>query len=315
MSAEPGYWRRMGAWMQAGLIVHTLVVDRAPVDVAGLEKWCSANMAFGGDVRRLADCRIEPMVMGSQLGAKSLRYEIAMRLLSLKARHEAAGRMVPMAQEIEMALGRMSEEGIGSFVPVPGPCDLHLCRTESIPVELAEWLEPLWEANDATQALEFLAGASQLFMIDGDHVEHSKNAVEGLADGDGPKFEDILPGLYSASVVAAAVRNAELANAIGDVVSRLARTVSGQHEVEWAIRVLLQAAAAYEDEADWARWLEDRTVGLATNLPAVPNTCLAVFLWYLEGMEPVLPIELWFHVRAKRIATAGADSLDPMERS
>ena len=223
--------------------------------------------------------------------------------------------MVPMAQEIEMALGRMSEEGIGSFVPVPGPCDLHLCRTESIPVELAEWLEPLWEANDATQALEFLAGASQLFMIDGDHVEHSKNAVEGLADGDGPKFEDILPGLYSASVVAAAVRNAELANAIGDVVSRLARTVSGQHEVEWAIRVLLQAAAAYEDEADWARWLEDRTVGLATNLPAVPNTCLAVFLWYLEGMEPVLPIELWFHVRAKRIATAGADSLDPMERS
>ena len=315
MSAQPAYWRRIGAWMQAGLIVHTLVVDRTPVDVAGLEKWCNANMAFGGDVRRLADCRMEPMVMGSQLGAKSLRYEIAVRLLSLKARHEAAGRKVPMAQEIEVALRRMSEEGIGSFVPVPGPCDLHLCPTEPIPVELAEWLESLWEANDATQALDFLAGASQLFTIDGDHVEHSKDAVEGLADSDGPKFEDVLARLYSASVLAAAVRNAELADAIGDVVSRLAGTVSGQHEVEWAIRVLLQAAAAFEDEADWACWLEDRTVGLATNLPAVPNTCLAVFLWYVEGMEPVLPIELWFHVRAKRIATAGADSLDPMERS
>ena len=53
---EPGYWRRMGAWTQAGLIVHALVADRAPVGVAELEKWCNENMAL------VATCAAWPTV-------------------------------------------------------------------------------------------------------------------------------------------------------------------------------------------------------------------------------------------------------------
>lgn len=304
---EPGYWRRMGAWMQAGLIVHALVADRAPVGVAQLEKWCNENMAFGGDVRRLADCRMEPLVLGSQLGAKSLRYEVAVRLVAMKARHEATGRVVPMAGEIDAALRRMGESGARAVVPVPGPCVLHRRPVEPMPAELQQWLTELWQADDdSSHAVEVLAGASQLFAVD-DHSVGLVNGTVAASRGTGKKFADVLPGLYSASVIAVSLRNIELADAIGKAVVDFASNMSSRHELEWAVRLLLQTAAARPGEEEWFRWLADSTATLAMSLPPEPHLSLRTLLWYLEGIEPVLPVRQWFHLRARCIATAGAD--------
>ena len=307
---EPGYWRRMGAWMQAGLIVHALVADRAPVGVAQLEKWCNENMAFGGDVRRLVDCRMEPLVLGSQLGAKSLRYEVAVRLVAMKARHEATGRVVPMAEEIDAALRRMGESGSHAVVPVPGPCVLHRRPVEPMPAELKQWLPELWQADDSSHAVEVLAGASQLFAVDDDSVGMVNDAVAAWK-GTGKKFADVLPGLYSASVIAVSLRNSELADAIGKAVVGFAGNMSDRHELEWAVRLLLQTAASHPGEEEWFRWLADRTATLAMSLPPEPHLSLRTLLWYLEGIEPVLPVRQWFHLRARGIATAGADHPKP----
>ena len=296
----------MSAWMQAGMIAQTYVLAGAPIDLDSLAQGCKNNLAFGGDVRRVADCREEPMVLANQLGAKSLRYEIAVRLVGLKARHEAAGREVPMAEEAMGVLESMGEEGARAVVPVPGPCALHSRPGEPMPSDLVEWLATLWNTEDNLQALEFLAGASQFFTLANVDMRKAKNAVQMLGNANDVQFSAVLPQIYSASVLAASRRDHELADAIGDVVTRLASVASGEGDIQWAIRVLLQAAAAYEKEADWATWLEERSAGLATGLPSVPKTCLSTFLWCVEGIEPVLPVELWFHLRAKCIATAGA---------
>ena len=305
MSAEPGYWRRMNAWMQAGLILRTCVSATAPVDLNRLAEGFENNMSFGGDIRRIADCCGEPMVLASQLGAKSLRYEIAVRLISLKARHEGAGREVPKAQGIAAVLDRMSEEGATAIVPIPGPFELHRRPKEPVPRDFNDLVSDLWN-SDNSQALELLAGASQLFVVDSEDVRKSVAAVQMLGNVNHFRFDDVLPPIYSASVIAAATRDHELADAIGNVVTRLAPDVSSDRDVQWMVRVLLQAAAAYLEESDWLSWLDERSSGLAANLPSAPKSCLSTFLWCVEGIEPVLPVGLWFHLRAKAIATAGA---------
>ena len=249
------------------------------------------------------------MVLGSQLGAKSLRYEVATRLVAMKARHEATGRVVPMAEEIDAALRSMGEPGARPIVPVPGPCALHRRPVEPMPAEPSDGSE-VWQADDSSHAVEALAGASQLFAVDDDSVGLVNDAI-AVWSGKGKKFADVLPGLYSASVIAASLRNLELADAIGKAVVRFASDISSQHELEWALRVLLQTAAARAREEEWFRWLADSTTALAMSLPAEPHLCLRTLLWYLEGIEPVLPVRQWFHLRARCIATAGADHPKP----
>ena len=300
-SAQPGYWRRMGAWMQTGLIVQTLVDAPTPIDVDGLEAWCQSEAAFGGDVRRLADSRTEPMVLASQIGAGSLRYEIAIRLLKLMARHGAAGRDFPLAEEVATTLGRLSGKGASAMVPIPGPMDLHLLPSEAMPEDLRAALEAHSDIAVDSRAMEVLAAASQLFLLDGDDVERAKNSVAKLGDGNDAPLEAQLTQLYSASIAAAAARDAELAARIGSIVKTLAGLVSQPVEVGWAIRVLLQAAAAYEDEADWARWLEEQFADLATWLP---QPRLSDLWSHSEGIERVLPATHWCHLRAKAIAAA-----------
>ena len=305
MSAEPGYWRRMCAWMQAGLILRTCVSATSPGDLTRLAEGFKTNMPFGGEVRRAVDCREEPMVLASQLGAQSLRYEVGVRLIGLKTRHERGGRGVPMADEIMAVLDGMSDEGAPAIVPIPGPCAFHRRPEEPMPSEIIDLMAGLWSAEDNLQALEFLAGASQLYAVDSESVRNVENAIQLLGEVDDVQFRSVLPQVHSASVLAAAARDHQLADAVGDLVGRLA-PVMADTDVQWAVRGLLQTSAAYEEEVDCLTWLEDRFVELATGLPGSPETCLGTFLWCVEAIEPVLRVDHWFHLRAKAIATSGA---------
>ena len=126
----PGFWRRMCAWMQAGLIVRTAVACRALPDVGRLEEWCKGHMLPAGSLRRLADCRAEPVVIGHMRVPGSLRHEVLARLGCLKERHEKAGRVVPKAVEIESARSRMGGDSSGLASVVPGPAAMHLRPSE-----------------------------------------------------------------------------------------------------------------------------------------------------------------------------------------
>ena len=62
-SKQPGFWKRMCAWMQAQFIARAL--SRAPASIAmdSLEEWSTSSMALVGAYAELVDAREEPMLL------------------------------------------------------------------------------------------------------------------------------------------------------------------------------------------------------------------------------------------------------------
>ena len=71
--------------------------------------------------------------------------------------------------------------------------------------------------------------------------------------------------------------------------------------------ICLQAAAAFEEHDAWFDWLEERMARIAYSLPGPRNRSVRILLEHLDAMETILPIDSWFHRRARSIASAGAE--------
>ena len=307
----PGFWRRMCAWMQAGLIVRTAIGFGAVPDLGKLEEWCKQRMVPPGSLRRLADCQAEPLLLGHMHLPGSLRHEVLVRLAGLKERHEKAGRVVPKAEEIESAKSRLSQNQDRSKLAsmVPGPAALHLCPNDPMPAGIANTLAQTW-VEYPVQALAGTAHLSQFFVLGDDCLAKVRKIVESIAE---PARDNDFGGevrrLHLASIVAAAARDTVLGESIGAAVGRLAGGISRPEDGELVLRVLLQAAAAHADERAWFDWLVTQLASFVERLPADSGECMQ-WLWYLlDGMEVALPMHSWFHLRAKRIAAVALDAV------
>ena len=299
----PGHWRRMCAWMQAGLVAQVLVGPAMALDVDALEKWCVANTVWEGPLRRLTDVRDEPLVLGGVIGAQSLRHEVLRRLWLLKQRHEEAGCEVPMSEGIESALARSDGAAARRGYTLPGPCELHLRPQEPMPDERAAVVSAIWRDEDFPKALGILAWSSQQWVVEASHLVQISKALREIAEKAGEaEFEDVLSQLHLASIVAAAARDERVADGVAAVVRRLAPRVSHAKDVKQMVVLLLRAAAACGVVDDWTDWLEGKFVELARALPSQPSDCLNGFVALLRGLEVVLPVECWFHLGAKRVA-------------
>ena len=299
----PGHWRRMCAWMQAGVVARVLIAPSVALDVDALEKWCLEHPAWEGRLRRLVDVRDEPLVLGNELGAQSLRYQVLHRLSLLKQRHEEAGSEVPMSEEIKSALARSVGGAARQRYTLPGPCELHLRPQEPLPEELAGMVSAMWRDEDLLNTLDILAWSSQWWVVEARHLAQISKALRDVAEKAGKvEFENVLPQLRLASIVAAAAGNACVADGVAAVVGRLAPRASRAEDVEQMVTLLLWAAAAHGVGDDWTAWLEGRFAELARALPLLPSDCLDGFVALLRGLEVVLPIECWFHLGAKRVA-------------
>ena len=117
---QPGFWKRMCAWMQAQFVARALLAVSATIDVARVEEWSMSRMALVGTYAELVDAREEPMLLLTErLPPVDLRWEVLGRLVSLRARHSKEGRSVPRTEEIDRALERTQESGnwIKCFFP------------------------------------------------------------------------------------------------------------------------------------------------------------------------------------------------------
>ena len=77
---RPGYWKRLGAWMQAGYIVETMLRPPCSASLDALEEWLLENMAVSGAYASLIDARTEPMLFAAPMLRRSLRFEVLGRL-------------------------------------------------------------------------------------------------------------------------------------------------------------------------------------------------------------------------------------------
>ena len=302
----PGYWKRMSAWMQAGLVARTLISSSSSIDIDNLQKWTRENMSLAGVYAGLVDVRTGPMVFASRITPWALRSEVVGRLQILRLRHEGQGRQVPRSEAIDSVLARSPKPEQTVLLGFPGPLEGHRRPNEPLPQDLDEGLGEAW-AGDKLFALQQLVTVSQLFALGEPTLGRARDVVRTIGEnaGDTDRQEN-LKCLEFASVVAAATLDVSLADSIADAVTYIVPGVSKAEEIAMVLQITLQAAAAYETHEAWVKWLDQRLESIATNLPPPPNESLWVFLGHLRELGAILPIESWFHIRARSVALAGA---------
>ena len=137
VATQPGFWRRMCAWMQAEFVVRGLLTDPGSIAVDSLSEWCRSNMALSGNYAELIDCREEPMYLTSwRLSPQALRCEVLGRLVALRSRHRSEGRAIPHAEKIDQALERAKERGDWLKCFCPGPLEGQPRAMQSVPEDL-----------------------------------------------------------------------------------------------------------------------------------------------------------------------------------
>ena len=175
---------------------------------------------------QLVDAREEPVILGESLGDRSFRREVVERLWLQKLRHEAAGREVPRAPEIESAHSAIlaSDHALGP----PGAAALHRPPTEPAPPPLAVAIAALWGKEDHHHAMAALARASRRFVIDAPDLQKTRDVLASLATtAKGMPFEEALVPLHLGGIVAASARDREMARSIVAAVTSLARAFLG----------------------------------------------------------------------------------------
>lgn len=299
---RPGFWRRMCAWMQAGLIVRTAVICRRVPEATEFEQWCQRLAVPGGMLRRSLDCQAEPLVLGHFRAPGSLRREVLARLGEIKERHQKAGRGLPRTEEIESALSSVGLAGSGLPLTVPGPAALHLRPSEQTPNGLADELAEAWTAEDQTTAFALAAHTSHFFVLRDSELLQVRNALESIAEeAEANDLAGVAEHLHAASIVAAAAKDTALADSIGAAVRSMAERMSGPADVDLIVSVLLRAAAVHAEEGEWGKWLATHLVQVAERLPNKASE-VAPRLWsWLDSIEVVLPVHRWVHLRAKQI--------------
>ena len=299
----PGFWRRMCAWMQAGLIVRAAVACDVVPEVEHFEEWCKRHKTPVEGLRQLVDCRAEPLVLGHMRRTGSLRNEVLGRLVRLKRRHEKAGRCVPKAAEIESHQLRKGRDRSVLASAVPGPAEMHHRPREPIPKAVADALAEAWIGVHPAEALAQTAYFSQCFLLGDSQLENVRVALATIAGQvEDDEFANVAKQLQAASIVAAAARDTGLADSIGAAASGLVGMVSRPEDLDSVIRVLFQAAAAHAEESEWCKWLATRLAEVAERLPKEASECKRWLWCLLDSMAVVLPIRSWVHVRAKQMA-------------
>ena len=303
----PRHWKRMCAWMQAGLTARALMASASSIDIDNLQEWTRENMFPAGALAVLVDARKEPMLFTSRMAPWALRSEILGRLYILKLRHENEGHQVPRSEEIDRALAPSRNPEQTLVLGLPGPLEGHKRPTEFLPQDLGGGLEDAWTGSSKLFALQQLAVFSQRFALAELELEHAREAVKTITvNVDSADRQENLKCLELASVVAAASRDTTLADGIAGAVIGIVPRISEAEEIASVLQITLQAAAAYEAHDAWFKWLEERFTNIAVSLPSPPNDSLRMFLGHLGALDSVLPIESWFHIRARSIALAGA---------
>ena len=306
-SKQPGFWKRMCAWMQAQFIIRALSGAPASIDMDSLEEWSISNMVLEGAYAELVDAREEPMLLFTErLPPSDLRCEVLGRLARLRLRHASEGRSIPQSEAIDQVLERARESGNWLKCFFPGPLEGHQRPAVPASEELGETLKEATPDISLPASWHFLANASHLHALGESGLGAARDALIPVLDhADEGEMRNNLLSLEVASIVAKTNGDTLLADAIADAITSISTMVSDENDIWLILVVCLQAAAAFEEHDAWFDWLEERLARIASRLPGPPNRSVRIFLEHLDAMEMILPIDSWFHRRARSVASTG----------
>lgn len=293
------FWKRMCAWMQAAVVAR--LMHNNGVDLDSLSVMVERHLLPAGAHANMVDLRREPMVEAGRISSFGFRREILGRLINLHARHQASGRAMPRIDDIRSALERLAPLGPPLSVMLPGPLGGYRRPREQGKELPEEYRERLREVSDDL-LIGNLTNLSQHFAL----PEELRSALREVISK--KTFVEMSPEaslsrLFSAGLVAVAERDGDLAQVIAAGILRIAPEIREEALLWAAVEALLLSAAAFEEEAVWADWLEKQLFELANRLPAGRISAL---LWqHAQELKKITRLELGIFRRAEAVASAG----------
>jgi hypothetical protein len=302
---RPPCWKRMCAWMQAGFLVR--VTQRFRLTLESIREWAQRNQTSAGMYANMLDLRHEPMYRAAEMSPGALREEIIGRLVLLRERQKAAGRWVPSSASIDEAIARLAEDGSPLGWALPGPLDGHRRPAEAgifrLPKDDCAWAAEELAKNPATSIVSTLAYLSQHFDLGEELLMRLRGAIAQMAVVSAEtSVEEGIGRLTDTALIACAQRDVELASAIASTVVATAPSARSKSETRTLFHALLLASTAWQNEAEWAEWLERQLTETALRLPAGEPS--ETFFAHLQELKKVLNLDLGIHVRAEALASA-----------
>lgn len=305
-SLRAPFWKRMCAWMQA-LLIARLILSYS-LDFESFSEWVKGQATLAGYYAKMLDLRREPIYRAAEMTPMSFREEVVSRLAILRSRHEAEGRVIPRSNDIAIAVSKISSSAYPWSCALPGPLEGHHRPVENkfrvIPSDVAvEISKKLKESHEDT-LLSHLAHLSQWFGFEEGLLESVRNLIEKivLRGINEHEYEQRIRRLSDVGLIAAVHRDTKLAKVIGNIVVDAAQAAQSAVQVMVIINALLVAGAAFENEADWAAWLEEQLKKVAGNIPQ--GETAKAFLQSLEELKKVINLHLGIHTRAEALASA-----------
>ncbi len=302
---HPPFWKRLCAWMHAGLVVHSL--SQVQLEIEPLHDWIESHRSWPSIYAELLDLRHEPMYLAGQFSRAGLRKEIIGRLMILKVRNEAAGRPVPRSEDIDAAMSRLNKEGDPLAWAMPGPLDGHVLPSNQherrLPDADVNQISTLLSQSESGDIWVQLAYLSQYFDLGLDTLtrvcEQCSAMIINIED---IRIADWHRSLFNLGIVAAAHRNHKLAEAIGGLALQLASLVSTPNDAISLLHQILLASAAFESPTEWSSWTRTQLERLAANLSAGGAT--KTLYVHLRAVKEVMPLESDITSSAEAIASS-----------
>jgi hypothetical protein len=253
------------------------------------------------------DLRREPMYRASEMSPSSLREEIVSRLILLRSRHEATGHHMPRSGEIDELISRIAKQGSPLGCTLPGPLEGHRrpAKTEGrrLPADVAKHVRDIFAPDSPEWKWAHLSYLSQYFEFDEELLLRACDAVRKCDFGaKGETKGEGIDELIGASLIAVVHRDARLAQAIAEKVLSQADNVFTEKEVVSTLRLLFLASASFENEDEWATWLEKQLYEFTIRLPR--GEASKVFLEQIQEIKRAIKLGDFIHSRAEAVALA-----------
>ena len=312
---KPGYWKRMAAWMQAALFVGYLTTYGSPEVIGSLREFAANNMTVAGQYAVTAGALFEPLAFAARTTDDVLYVYLVERLLLLMRRHKLLGHEVPKPSDLDSdhpVLGSLDES---VRLGLPGPLDGHRVPTKCVPPELSdEWLIGT-DAVGQDFPWQAFVTLSQTHELNATQLATFQTAVRRLlTECSDMELSDLLRYADYSGIVAAASRDSRLADAVADLIARIAGVANEPSHVAQLTGYLLQAAGAHSDPKAWSEWLDKRLVQVAEQLPPPPSESSRVFVDLLDELAVVLPVDSWVHLRARAVSASIATTAPQFRR-
>mgnify|MGYP003124910028 FL=1 len=264
-SGLPPFYRRMAALAQAALIQREAL--HAGIDTGSLSEWAFQHHVEPFTIQSFADMRRDPRWSPNYATPKQLKQEFLGRLMIAGKTFEPniSSRKL---KNVLMGTGKKSVNSLSEFpwAYVPGPLE---GQGES-PVKLAEnisqTIEDQLEGQPASpESFIALANSALIFQVDDKKVKLATETLK-LSEyrlrnvTDASHLFSILHGL---ATLAAATRNASLADELRIVVRRYRQDTQNKLSINHAIQICLVSGASRPDLSEWRTFVGDWLTELA----------------------------------------------------